>query len=99
MLNFQRYINESSHGQDLIVLRLIDKDEVRKEYYFWSNLSEAELYVTNSKLLSDKLKEILEKKYSKIYKEVMEIIEQSGSRDSKARVYLERIKPNKIKKL
>jgi len=99
MKTINEYINESSNGQDLIVLRLIDKDEVRKEYYFWSDLSEEELYVNNSAYLSNKLKEILEKKYSKIYKEVMEIIEQSGSRDSKARVYLERIKPNKIKKL
>ncbi len=93
-------INEAqSSGKVFLVLHCNNKDDVRNDYYFWTSLPEEDTQVINYQHLSDKLKEILQKKFSKIWKEVEEIIEDAGSRDSKARVWTERLSPSKIKNL
>ena len=99
MKSIHEIINESSSNKVFLILHCNNKDNIRNDYYFWTNLSEEDTHVTNYEYLSDKLKEVLQHKFPKIWKEVQEIIEDAGSRDSKARVWTERLSESKIKKL
>jgi hypothetical protein len=100
MKSIEEIINEAkSSGKVFLVLHCNNKDNIRNDYYFWTSLPEEDTKIVNYQYPSDKLKEVLQHKFPKIWKEVEEIIEYAGSRDSKARVWTERLSESKIKKL
>lgn len=99
MKSINEIINESSSSKVFLVLHCNSKDNIRNDYYFWTSLSEEDTKIINYQYPSDKLKEVLQRKFPKIWKEVEEIIEYVGSIDSKARVWTERLPESKIKKL
>ena len=99
MKSINEIINESSSSKVFLILHCNSKDNIRNDYYFWTSLSEEDTKIVNYQYPSDKLKEVLQYKFPKIWKEVEEIIEDAGSRDSKARVWTERLSESKIKKL
>lgn len=100
MKDLIKIINEAqSSGKVFLVLHCNNKDNVRHDYYFWTSLSEEDTQIINYQYPSDKLKEVLQKKFPKIWKEVEEIIEDAGSKDSKARVWTERLSQSKIKNI
>ena len=92
-------INESQSEQVLLVLHCIDDDGIMTDYHFWTSLPENVTQITNYSYIKDEFKDILQKKAPKAWKNVEEALEHVNSRNTKARVWTERIKPNKIKKL
>lgn len=100
MKSIEKIINEDKLSYKVfLVLHCNNKDNIRNDYYFWTSLPEEDTEIVNYRYPSDKLKEVLQHKFPKIWKEVEEIIEDAGSKDSKARVWTERLLESKIKKL
>lgn len=93
-------INEAqSTSKSFLVLHCCNNDGVTKDYYFWTSLPEEDTKIINYKHLANNLKETLQKKFPKIWKEVEEILEYVDSRNSEARVWTENFAPSKIKNL
>lgn len=93
-------INESKLSERVfLVLHTCDIDNIREDYYFWTNLPEEDVHIINYHHVPDKLKEILEKKFPKIWKKVDEISKDATGYNSKAKVWVETFPSSKIKNL
>jgi hypothetical protein len=99
MKNLTQFISERTEGEVLLVISLNNSDGVHNAYYFFTSLPEEDTKIINTKLVPDRLREVLEKKAPKVMKEIDETIEDAWHSGSKAYARTERIKLNKIKKI